>query len=245
MGGVIALVADVHGNRWALEAVLEDLERRGIHEVVNLGDTVYGPLDPRGTFEQLRDLRWPTVRGNQDRVLLQHAQSPAVASVAHALGAEGVAWIRRQTDAPFRQGAIHCCHGTPERDDAYLLEVVEPSGHVRVRAPTDLDEATRGLDAPVVACGHSHVPRAVSSAAGRLFVNPGSVGLPAYDDDAPVHHRMEAGSPHARYAILEFDGARTRVEFVAVPYDHETAARAAEANGRPDWAVWIRTGFAR
>jgi predicted phosphodiesterase len=46
---VFAVIADVHGNRWALEAVLQDIDRRGIHQIVNLGDHLTGLLDPAGT----------------------------------------------------------------------------------------------------------------------------------------------------------------------------------------------------
>jgi 3',5'-cyclic AMP phosphodiesterase CpdA len=45
----IALISDIHGNSWALDAVLEDINQRGIDQIVNLGDCVYGPLDPAGT----------------------------------------------------------------------------------------------------------------------------------------------------------------------------------------------------
>jgi predicted phosphodiesterase len=71
-----AVVADIHGNRWALEAVLEKLDRLAIREVVDLGDHLYGPLDPGGTFELLRQRSWPSVRGNMDRILLEAAPSP-------------------------------------------------------------------------------------------------------------------------------------------------------------------------
>jgi predicted phosphodiesterase len=45
----IAVIADIHGNRWALEAVLADIDRRYIGQIVNLGDSLLGPLDPVGT----------------------------------------------------------------------------------------------------------------------------------------------------------------------------------------------------
>jgi diadenosine tetraphosphatase ApaH/serine/threonine PP2A family protein phosphatase len=82
---------------------------------------------------------------------------------------------------------------------------------------------------------------------GPLVVNPGSVGCPAYaDPDGDPPHVSEAGTPHARYAILTLDGSLgARVEMIALPYDHEAAARRAEANGRPDWARALRTGLMR
>lgn len=43
-----AAVADIHGNALALEAVIEDLQREGIDQIVNLGDVLSGPIDPAG-----------------------------------------------------------------------------------------------------------------------------------------------------------------------------------------------------
>ena len=59
---------------------------------------------------------------------------------------------------------------------------------------------------------------------------------------------MEAGSPHTIYALVSQVGEGADgvvVEHIALPYDHEAAARAAERNQRPDWARWLRTGLAR
>ena len=58
----IAVLADIHGNVLALDAVLEDLKQRGGADLtVNLGDSVSGPLWPRETFERLEMLNLPTV----------------------------------------------------------------------------------------------------------------------------------------------------------------------------------------
>ena len=75
------------------------------------------------------------------------------------------------------------------------------------------------------------------------MLNPGSVGLPAYDDPAEPAHVSESGSPFARYAVLRLaDGAVTGVDQIALAYDHEAAARRATSNGRPEWAYALRTG---
>jgi predicted phosphodiesterase len=70
----LAILSDVHGNRWALEAVLRDLERRSVDDVVNLGDSLYGPLDPVGTHRLLCDAATISVRGNQDRAILEQRE---------------------------------------------------------------------------------------------------------------------------------------------------------------------------
>ena len=75
-------------------------------------------------------------------------------------------------------------------------------------------------------------------------MNPGSVGLQAYTDDAPYPHAMQTGTPHARYAIISRTGAEWRVEDLRIKYDWDTAAETALKNQRPDWAAWLRTGRA-
>ncbi|WP_197730239.1 metallophosphoesterase family protein [Rhizobium ruizarguesonis] len=68
---------------------------------------------------------------------------------------------------------------------------------------SEVEGRLSGVDAAVVLCGHTHLAREMRLADGRLVVNPGSVGLPAYDEAQPYLRRNEAGSPHARYAIVE------------------------------------------
>ena len=85
------------------------------------------------------------------------------------------------------------------------------------------------------------------TASSLLIVNPGSVGLPAYDDNHPLpqshDHRIENGSPDARYAVVERVGDQWRCERISVPYDFEPMAALAGRHGRRDWAHAIRTGF--
>ena len=103
--------------------------------------------------------------------------------------------------------------------------------------------------ATLLVCGHTHVARCVLAAltdrAGRplLVVNPGSVGMPGFDDVHPHPHVVEAGSPHARWAVVaRAPGGGWQVSLRATAYDHEAAARQAERNGRGDWADVLRTG---
>jgi hypothetical protein len=94
----------------------------------------------------------------------------------------------------------------------------------------------------LILCGHTHVPRAVRLDDGRLIVNPGSVGLQAYDDVHPRPHVVENGTPHARYALLTRRAGDWQVDLRALPYDWASAAGRAEANGRGDWADALRSG---
>ena len=76
----------------------------------------------------------------------------------------------------------------------------------------------------------------------RTTVNPGSVGLPAYDDTHPYLHFIETGSPHARYAIAERIASGWQINLHCVMYDFESMARLAESRDRTEWAVALRTG---
>jgi predicted phosphodiesterase len=248
MHDVIGLIADIHGNRWALGAVLDDMARRGLRAVVNLGDSLYGPLDPASTADLLMARPFTNIRGNQDRLLLQSSPvgetAPSWAFTRSRLSPHHFDWLGSLPPTAAVDGTCLCCHGTPRQDDAYLLEQVGCDGGVRPMGRRALESELQGFPFDVIACGHSHIPRLVVLPDGRRVVNPGSVGLPAYRDEEPFPHVMAAGSPHARYAILRRVGNSWDVEFVTVKYDWMAAARIAEANHRPDWAAWLATGQA-
>jgi hypothetical protein len=80
------------------------------------------------------------------------------------------------------------------------------------------------------------------TAAGQLLVNPGSVGLQAYEWDRPFPHRIENGAPDAHYAIVERAHGQWQAQLLAVPYDHESMALLAQARGMADWVHALRTG---
>ena len=101
----------------------------------------------------------------------------------------------------------------------------------------------KDIQQKIIVCGHSHVSRIVKTD-NKTILNAGSVGLPAYDDDWPIPHKMENFNPYARYSILKLSENSIKIEQVAISYDYEAAARVAEKNKRNDWAKWIRTGSA-
>jgi predicted phosphodiesterase len=242
----IAVIADVHGNRWALEAVLEDIEIRGINSIVNLGDVLYGPLDPSGTAKILMRLNFPTVSGNEDRIVVERFSGHTNATLAFVRSWLNDGVLRWLAGLPLTlevEPDLLLCHGTPESDTEYLLQKVATDG-VQPRSVDELTAILAHADSSVILCGHDHTPGEVRLPDGRLIVNPGSVGLQAYDDDHPYFHKIEAGSPHARYSVLSKSESGWAVERVALEYDWETAARTASKNGRADWAEWLRTGQA-
>jgi predicted phosphodiesterase len=245
-----AILSDIHGNLPALQAVLQAIEAEGIEHVVQLGDALSGPLWPAQTAELLMARDWPAIAGNHERQVLSLPLDRMGATDRHAaerLNEPQRAWLRAVPATRWLDDEVFCCHGTPASDLVYLMETVTPDfglhGSTGIRAANAAELAQRlgSTRAPVVLCGHSHVPRLAQSGA-TLVVNPGSVGLPAYDDDQPHRHHVETGGPLARWAVLERGPGGFGVALMATPYDHESAARQAEANGRVDWADALRTG---
>jgi predicted phosphodiesterase len=239
----IALVSDIHGNLPALEAVLEDTRRRAVSRVVNLGDSLSGPLLPLETARFLMKQDWVQLAGNHERQLLEFDRKGGGESdtFAHAqLTPEVFAWMRSLKPALALDDEVFLCHGTPRSDVEFFLDSVAGE-HTRPATADELAERNTLAAPRVIACGHTHIPRVVQ-AGGQLLVNAGSVGLQAYDDDHPHHYRVENGDAYARYATIEKRGGAWHAQIHPVPYDHEPMARLAERNGRPDWAHALRTG---
>jgi predicted phosphodiesterase len=241
-----AILSDIHANIWALEAVLDDISRRGPAQLINLGDSLYGPLEPQATAAYLMQLPIVSILGNQDRILLEKPVppvSPSLAYVLNDLAPSSLDWLAAQPSTRIVAGELLLCHGTPSSDQTYLLERMTLSGGF-LQEPAAIQAQLGLLEQPVVLCGHSHIPRILQLPAGPLVINPGSVGLPAYSDDFPVAHKMETGSPHARYALVSKTAVGWTVEQNAVPYDWNKAAQKARSLGQYEWAAWLETGRA-
>ncbi len=243
----LAVVADIHGNIRGLKAVLADLKRTSPDAVVNLGDCVSGPLEAAETCDLLMDLGWQTIRGNHDRWLVERAPEQMGRSDQAAfeeLTDRNKAWLGALPSAARVGDDILLCHGSPQDDLMYLLETVQADGQVRAATPSEIAQRLSAAEAALLLCGHTHTARAVTLP-GMMVVNPGSAGLPAFRDDAPVPHAMEMKSPHARYALIDRTSGGFDVTFRLVTYDWDGAAARADAKGRPDWSQWLRTGYGR
>lgn len=230
-----ALLSDIHGNLPALQAVMAHARGQNVQQVFNLGDSLSGPLLSLETARFLMRQNWPTLAGNHERQLLNLPPERMGASDActHAhLTPEVFAWLHHLPATLRWAPDVLLCHGTPHSDMQYFLHTVA-AGRTRIATPEEVAHRLGDESATLVACG-------------QTLVNPGSVGLPAYDDTQPEPHVVKTGSPHARYAVAErlpaTSGGGWAVSLHAVPYDHEAMARLAERNSRPDWAHALRTG---
>jgi len=246
----IAAISDIHGNLPALEAVLDAIAQVQADVIVNLGDILSGPLWPRETARRLRALALPTLAGNHERQVLTQPRERMGAADRHAaeqIDADDRAWLASLPATLRLSAEVHCCHGTPRSDLEYFLETAVAGfgtdGSPGVRAATAREVADRLGDwrPPLVLCGHTHMPRMLQAGA-TLVVNPGSVGLQAFEETHAPIHVMETGTPLARWALLTRTTAGWSAALQATPYDWESAAARAELNGRGDWADALRTG---
>lgn len=242
------VVSDIHGNLPALQAVVADAEGLGgVEGWLNLGDILSGPLWPAETADWLMARDWATMAGNHERQLLTQPLAQMGASDRHAaerLGAAQRGWLAALPAQLRPAPGLLCVHGTPGSDLKYLLQTVDAAGQ-RDATPEEVARRLGKPAAALVLCGHSHLQRmmTVLLPTGPVqVVNPGSVGLPAFDDDQGRPHVNEAGTPHARYALVEGEGLHWRVQLRQVVYDWEAAALQAEGHGRGDWADALRTG---
>ncbi len=240
----IAAISDIHGNILALEEVAADIKKRGVDTVVNLGDHLSGPLWPKETIQFLMRQEWIQISGNHDRQLIH--QDP----LTHGLS-DGYAfkvlddlekkWLGALPATARINEDILLFHGTPASDSEYLLETIG-HGRAQLASQSEVRQRLGNTKSPVMLCGHTHVQRIVENGDNTIIVNPGSVGLPAYEDDSPEPHVIESGSPHARYALLHHENTWS-VELVTVTYDFQRAAEQARRNNRPEWAIALQTGY--
>ncbi|WP_320034126.1 metallophosphoesterase family protein [Halarcobacter sp.] len=242
----IAILSDIHSNVYALQEVIKDIRNRNIEVVLNLGDMFYGPIEPRATYELIRDNKFINICGNQDREILEASlaqlqENPTLKYVYEDLGEEVLYWIQELQFEKIIGGTYYMVHGTYFDDTQYLLEDVS-EGTVKLRSDEEIIKLTDNIETPFIFCAHSHLPRIHKLNSGQIVINPGSVGLQAYKEELPTKHKMENNTPDAAYTILTIEDNQYNIEQVRVAYDFEKAALKAEENGREDWAYALRTG---
>jgi predicted phosphodiesterase len=243
-----AAIADIHGNCLALEAVLADIAALGITDVVNLGDHVSGPLEARRTADLLMARNFPSIQGDQDRRLVELWRRGPDASRRmdfQALEPRHFEWIASQPATMVWGGEVFLCHGTPQDDAAYWLDSVSETGLVGLAPVEAIEAKAAGIDASLILCAHSHIPRVVRMRDGRMVVNPGSVGLPGYEYANPVPHVVETGTPDACYAICEQRREGWSITIRHIPYNSAAMAEMARRNSLPAWASALATGWVR
>jgi predicted phosphodiesterase len=236
----ITIFGDIHANLPALEAVLADMDNRGLTDLYCLGDLVgYGTF-PNEVIAAVRARRIPTIMGNYDLGVGHNSDDCGCAYTnpqAEALGKLSIAWSNAHTSEenkaylrglveaiPLQLGDLQVMlvHGSPRKVNEYLFED---------RPEKSLHRLLDMAQADLLVCGHTHKPYHRILSDGRQVINAGSVGKPKDSD------------PRAGYIVLTGNGRDLSVEFIRVEYDVETAARAIEATDMPnEYAAMLRQG---
>jgi predicted phosphodiesterase len=227
----LAVLADVHANLPALEAVLLDIQRQDVDAVIAAGDYLTSGPFPVDVVRLLRSLDVWMIRGNAEGYFLDYHAREAPEAWYTSYQWAALRWSYRQLDsetldfiarlpeqrvvAPDGAAPIRIVHGSPSSPSERLFPEGDPAalGWFREAGllppdgdPPRLIRTFEQIGEPVLVCGHTHIPWAHREGR-RLALNPGAVSL-SFDGDV-----------RARYALLTWQNDRWRVEHRAVPYE--------------------------
>ena len=231
----IAILADIHGNLPALDAVLAEIAAEGIERVVCLGDVATLGPQPHEVIARLRALGCPVVMGNTDAALLALQRDEGALGgelsnedfdrwCAAQLTNEDFAYLRTfqpTISLPLGEsGTLLCYHGSPRSyDERITAETTDEALH----------EMLAEAPAQLYAGGHTH-QQMLRRHRDVLVLNPGTVGFAkdAIPPAAPVRNPS-----WAEYAVVASDGGRLDVSLRRVPFDLDALFAALDASGIP------------
>lgn len=210
----VALISDIHGNAFALDAVLGDIQGQAVDRIVCLGDAIQGGAQPAATVQRLRELGCPVVMGNADAWLLTGQETGGEAitpeqevvrqwSLAQLTAADQafIADFAPTVRVPLTEaGALLCFHGSPASFDDIILPITPYE---------TVQQYVQGHDAAWFAGGHTHLQQVRRIGAG-FFCNPGSIGLAYSHEQTAEDFRLD---PWAEYAILTATEGSVSLEF--------------------------------
>jgi predicted phosphodiesterase len=219
----IAVISDIHSNPMALDAVIDDIERQSVDEVLVGGDLVgRGPLGS-AVVERIIDSGWACVRGNHEDYLINFWREDVPPQWLETDQWAASRWMAAELDEshieymdslPFTissriEPSLRLFHGSPESHSDGIGEWTSES---------KLERHWNAIDEHVLACAHTHRPL-VRRVKGGLIVNVGSVGLPFN------------GDPRAQYAIFTYEDGDWDVDFAYVEYDRDTFLQSYDSTG--------------
>lgn len=173
----LGLIADIHGNKLALDAVLEQLDYQEVDQILCLGDVATLGPDPGGVVRTLRERNIQVVMGNTDAWLFHPERDDLYFTsltywTLDQLSEADIDYVRMfpaTLSVPLAGGvSLLGCHGSPHSYD----DVLSASTPIGV-----LVDSLCGHAQPVIAGGHTHV-QLLRRFEQRHFINPGSVGMP-------------------------------------------------------------------
>ena len=228
----IALISDIHGNKIALQAVLDDIAGIGVDQLVCLGDVATLGPDPTGAIRLLQEQNCQCIMGNHDEFLFSPSLIQTYTQAPDVL--ESIEWCQTQltsADLDF----LRTFEATIELDIGTKLSLFHgsPRSHMEnILATTpakELDEMIGGDRSDILVGGHTHI-QMMRQHRGLLIVNAGSVGQPFEEFFVGGTPKL---LPHAEYAIVESQRGRVNVTLKRLPLEKKTLLTAANLSGNP------------
>jgi diadenosine tetraphosphatase ApaH/serine/threonine PP2A family protein phosphatase len=233
---LLAIIADIHGNYQALQAVLADIALMGANRIFSLGDNIgYGP-QPEEVVQTLRDYQVVSVMGNHELGLVNRSYynrlnataRESLAITRSLLSHTSLAWLEILP-------AFHLCcdarfvHGCPPQSVTLYLHAPTESRLSRLFASYPERFCFAGhthdlgfyqQDDEAIASSEWQVERRRLDPGTRYLFLPGSVGQP-----------RDALSRYAKYMVWDLEAAT--VEVRALAYDVQTTIRLLGERGFP------------
>lgn len=225
----VAAIYDIHSNLPALEAVLDEIGREKVDQIVVGGDVVPGPM-PRETIDRLLavDLPMRFITGNGDREIVARMRGIETGTVPerfrHVMGWVAgqlapddetmlASWPKTTSLEIDKLGKVMFCHATPRND----MEIF-----TRQTAEEKLRPIFEAVEESVIVCGHTHMQfdRRIGS---KRVVNAGSVGLPFGKPGA--YWLMLGPDIELRRTLYDFAKAGARVRATQYPEAESLASR--------------------
>jgi putative phosphoesterase len=209
-----AVISDIHGNKNALDAVLDDLHHQKIDRIICAGDFIDPLPESKVVFDQLRTLKIPMIRGNhEDYIIKVHDREPSP-----YITDENWAPVRA-TAKLFNESDVQELKSLPLqiylRDENALVCHAGPNSNLKgwkYGFDKDIETQLERTPANLVVCGHWHILREENWRNKKLVI-VGSVGVPLH------------GAPLAEYTILRKQDGEWSVENRFVPYDNLATAK--------------------
>lgn len=214
----IAFISDIHGNLPALEAVLQDIQKCGVDQIICLGDLANGGPFPAECVAAIQSLGLVTLQGNHELYVLDQMPDVQVNDPSWRT----VRWTRQQLSAEMLTylDNLPLSHALPIGDAVcfHASPLNQFWGFLPAHTDQEVAERMNELDNVTLFVGHTHCPlyRLWSN---TWIINCGSVGMPL------------DGSPHAKYCIAACQGGRWQIEFRSVAYNVEQVMRAYDQRG--------------
>jgi hypothetical protein len=117
---------------------------------------VSGPLEAARTADLLIERGFPSVRGDQDRILVELWQAgTSTRSDFRQLERKHFDWMASMPPTLMYRGQVFLCHASPRGDADFWLDYITNDGGVRASPIEAVEAAAEGIDAQVILCGHT------------------------------------------------------------------------------------------